>query len=205
VTGYLSSLPRAWAGQAAADAHFAGIDGVCFHGHEGCLLKQLSNRAFNRRKLGKYADWQRFGIDMVRDIRHCTGPYYLIMYRIDLSLALNEIYGEEGMKEKALRKFKSGRGIAETLDYMENLVKAPPFPGGSFPVNFFYAFKTVRARGAVCRHPAALFSYGRCACGGSGERPLRSPLVDYHRYGDGPLRDSFFRCAFAAVDRWSGA
>jgi 2-enoate reductase len=46
------------------------------------------------------------------------------MYRIDLSLALNETYGEEGMKVKALKKFKNGRTIEETLDYMENLVKA---------------------------------------------------------------------------------
>ena len=112
------------AGQAAADAQFAGVDGVYLHGHEGYLLEQLSNRAFNRRKLGKYADWQRFGISMVEEIRRRAGPYYPIMYRIDLSLALNETYGEEGMREKALRKFTNGRSIAETLDYMENLVKA---------------------------------------------------------------------------------
>jgi 2-enoate reductase len=77
------------AGQAAADAQFAGVDGVYLHGHEGYLLEQLSNRAFNRRKLGKYADWQRFGINMIQEIRHRTGPHYPIMYRIDLSLALN--------------------------------------------------------------------------------------------------------------------
>jgi 2-enoate reductase len=112
------------AGQAAADARFAGIDGVYLHGHEGYLLEQLSNRAFNRRKLGRYADWQRFGLDMVREIRGRTGPHYPVMYRIDLSLALNETYGEEGMQEKALRKFRNGRSVAETLDYMENLVKA---------------------------------------------------------------------------------
>jgi 2-enoate reductase len=112
------------AGQAAADAQFAGIDGVYLHGHEGYLLEQLSNRAFNRRKLGRYADWQRFGLDMVREIRGRTGLHYPIMYRIDLSLALNETYGEEGMKEKALKKFANGRSVAETLDYMENLVKA---------------------------------------------------------------------------------
>ena len=46
------------------------------------------------------------------------------MYRIDLSLALNETYGEEDMNEKALKKFKNGRAIEQTLEYMLNLVKA---------------------------------------------------------------------------------
>ena len=112
------------AGQATADAKAAGLDGVYLHGHEGYLLEQLTNPAFNRRKLGKYSDWQRFGIDIVKEMRHRGGPKYPIMYRIDLSLALNETYGEEGMNEKALRKFKNGRTIEQTLDYMVNLVKA---------------------------------------------------------------------------------
>lgn len=113
------------AGQAAADAKACLIDGVYLHGHEGYLLEQLTNKAFNHRSLGKYSDWQRFGIDMVKEIRNRVGPNYPIMYRIDLSLALNETYGEEGMdKVNSLKKFKNGRSIAETLDYMENLVKA---------------------------------------------------------------------------------
>jgi 2-enoate reductase len=112
------------AGQASADAKFCGLDGVYLHGHEGYLLEQLTNPAFNRRLLGRYADWQRFGLDLVREMRHRVGPHYPIMYRIDLSLALNETYGEAGMNEKPLRKFKKGRTIEETLDYMEHLVKA---------------------------------------------------------------------------------
>jgi len=111
-------------GQAAADSKAAGIDGVYLHGHEGYLLEQLTNPAFNRRKLGKYADWQRFGVDLVKEIRRRAGDRYPIMYRIDLSLALNETYGEEGMNVKALKKFKNGRSIEQTLDYMQNLVKA---------------------------------------------------------------------------------
>ncbi len=112
------------AGQAGADAMAAGLDGVYLHGHEGYLLEQLTNPAFNRRKLGRYADWQRFGIDLIRELRRRVGPHYPIMYRIDLSLALNETYGEEGMSNSALKKFKNGRSIEETLNYMENLVKA---------------------------------------------------------------------------------
>ena len=43
-------------GQASADAKACNINGVYLHGHEGYLLEQLANPAFNRRKLGKYAD-----------------------------------------------------------------------------------------------------------------------------------------------------
>ena len=111
-------------GQAAADAKTATIDGVYLHGHEGYLLEQMTNRAFNRRKLGRYADWQAFGLDVVREIRKRTGPDYPIMYRIDLSLALQAIYGERMTSVKSLRKFKNERTIEETLDYMKNLVKA---------------------------------------------------------------------------------
>lgn len=112
------------AGQAAADAKACLIDGVYLHGHEGYLLEQMTNKAFNRRVMGKYSDWQRFGIDMVKEIRKRVGPNYPIMYRIDLSLALNETYGDRMDEVPSLKKFKNGRSIAETLDYMENLVKA---------------------------------------------------------------------------------
>lgn len=111
-------------GQGAADAKACGLDGVYLHGHEGYLLEQCTNPAFNRRKLGKYADWQRFGIDCVKDIRKRVGNDYPIMYRIDLSLALNETYGEDMDAVPSLKKFKNGRTIKDTLAYMENLVKA---------------------------------------------------------------------------------
>lgn len=111
-------------GQAATDAKECGLDGVYLHGHEGYLLEQLTNPAFNRRKIGPYSDWQRFGIDAVNEIRKRVGNNYPIMYRIDLSLALNETYGSNMDNIKSLKKFKNGRTISDTLDYMENLVKA---------------------------------------------------------------------------------
>ena len=43
--------------QAAADAKAATIDGVYLHGHEGYLLEQLTNPAFNRRLMGRFANW----------------------------------------------------------------------------------------------------------------------------------------------------
>jgi 2-enoate reductase len=111
-------------GQAAADAKAALIDGVYLHGHEGYLLEQMTNPAFNRRKLGRYADWQAFGLDLVKEIRERVGAAYPIMYRIDLSLALNETYGERMNTTGTLRSFRSGRTAEMTLDYMLNLVKA---------------------------------------------------------------------------------
>ena len=60
---YLPSIPcrplrdgECWkiirnAGQAAADAKALLIDGVYLHGHEGYLLEQMTNTAFNRRQV----------------------------------------------------------------------------------------------------------------------------------------------------------
>jgi len=112
------------AGQAAADAKAMQIDGVHVHGHEGYLLGQLTNPAFNRRRHGRYADWQRFGLDLVREIRRRTGPSYPIMYRLDLSAALRDTYGERLGSVGALRRFAGERTVAMTLDFMANLVEA---------------------------------------------------------------------------------
>ncbi len=111
-------------GQAAADAKASTIDGVYLHGHEGYFMEQMTNPAFNRRHLGRYSDWQRFGIDVVENIRKRVGPNFPIMYRIDLSLALNATYRDKMDKVKALKKFKYERTIEQSLEYMENLVKA---------------------------------------------------------------------------------
>lgn len=112
------------AGQASADAKALGIDGVYLHGHEGYLMEQLTNPAFNRRRLGHFANWQAFGIDMVKEIRKRVGRNYPIMYRIDLSLALNATYGDKMQKIKSLKKFCNERRVEETLTYMKNLVEA---------------------------------------------------------------------------------
>lgn len=111
-------------GQASADAKASTLDGVYLHGHEGYLLEQLANPAFNRRSFGRYSNWQQFGIDVITEIRKRTGADFPIMYRIDLSLMLNATYGERMNTEKSLRKFKYERTIEQTLEYMENLVKA---------------------------------------------------------------------------------
>lgn len=111
-------------GQASADSKACNIDGVYLHGHEGYLLEQMTNTAFNRRTLGRYSDWMRFGIDMVEEIRRRCGADYPIMYRIDLSLALNATYGERMTSQSPLYKFKNERKVEETLEYMAELVKA---------------------------------------------------------------------------------
>ena len=111
-------------GQGAADAKACNLDGVYLHGHEGYLLEQVTNPAFNRRRIGKYADFERFGVDMVREIRRRVGPSYPIMYRIDLSLALEETYKSKMDAVSPLKKFKGGRTLAQTLTYMKHLVEA---------------------------------------------------------------------------------
>ncbi len=110
--------------EAAETAKYAGIDGVYIHGHEGHLVEQLSNCAFNHRKLGRYSNYMQFGIDMIEKIREHCGKDYPIMYRIDLSLALNSTYGDKLNKVKELKKFKDERSIEDTLAYMKKLVEA---------------------------------------------------------------------------------
>lgn len=140
-------------GQAAADAKAMNLDGVYLHGHEGYLIEQMTTPAFNRRSLGHFANWQNFGIDMVKKIRERTDKNFPIMYRIDLSLALNETYGERMNEVSSLKKFRKGRTIEMTLEYMKNLVEAGvdmfdvdlgcydnwwlPHPPGSMPPGCF--------------------------------------------------------------------
>jgi len=112
------------AGQAAADARACLIDGVYLHGHEGYLLEQFANPAFNRRRLGRFADGQTFGVEIVQEIRQRCGDRYPIMYRIDLSLALRESYGERMDRVKPLKRFGNERTVERTLAYMRRLVEA---------------------------------------------------------------------------------
>lgn len=111
-------------GQAAVDAKAMGIDGVYLHGHSGYLIEQMTDPAYNRRKLGRYANWQNFGIDLVKEVRRRCGSNYPIHYRIDLTLGLKETYGDKLNSEKVLKKYKNGRTVLMTLQYMKNLVKA---------------------------------------------------------------------------------
>ena len=111
-------------GQAAADAQFCGADGVHLHGHEGYLLEQFANPAFNRRKWGRYADPEALGLDLVREIRRRCGDRFPIMYRIDLSLALRETYGQRMEKVPSLRRFQNERTVEATLAYLRHLVEA---------------------------------------------------------------------------------
>jgi 2-enoate reductase len=112
------------AAQLSADAKALLIDGVYLHGHEGYLLEQMTNPAFNRRRLGRYSKWQQFGLDLVRAIRESCGPTYPIMYRIDLSLALKATYGSKMKEISSLKKFSNERTVEMTLSYMANLVQA---------------------------------------------------------------------------------
>jgi 2-enoate reductase len=111
-------------GQAAADARACLADGVYLHGHEGYLLEQFANRAFNRRKWGRFRDPEALGLGLVREIRKRCGDRFPIMYRIDLSLALRETYGERMDEVRTLRLFRNERAVDETLAAMRRLIEA---------------------------------------------------------------------------------
>lgn len=199
-------------GQAAADAHAMGIDGVYLHGHEGYLIEQLSNPAFNHRKLGRYADWRRFGIDMVAEIRRRVGPDYPIMYRIDLSLALEETYDEETLGSTYLGRMRGGRTVEQTLSYMEELVAAGvdvfdvdlgcydnwwmPHPPASMPAGCFVPVaRAVRERFAAdgvrsnAGLPVPVVAVGKLGYPDVAERALREGSCDMVMLGRPLLAD----------------
>ena len=199
-------------GQAAADAHAMGIDGVYLHGHEGYLIEQLSNPAFNHRKLGRYADWRSFGLDMVAEIRRRVGPDYPIMYRIDLSLALEETYDEETLGSTYLGRMRGGRTVEQTLSYMEELVAAGvdvfdvdlgcydnwwmPHPPASMPAGCFVPVaRAVRERFAAdgvrsnAGLPVPVVAVGKLGYPDVAERALREGSCDMVMLGRPLLAD----------------
>ena len=199
-------------GQAAADAHAMGIDGVYLHGHEGYLIEQLGNPAFNHRKLGRYADWRQFGLDMIKEIRRRVGPDYPIMYRIDLSLALEETYDEQVMNSTYLGRMRGGRTVEQTLGYMEELVAAGvdifdvdlgcydnwwmPHPPASMPAGCFvpvaravrerFAADNIRSNAGL---PVPVVAVGKLGYPDIAERALRNGDADMIMLGRPLLAD----------------
>jgi len=189
------------AGQAATDAQACGIDGIHLHGHEGYLLEQFANPAFNRRRFGRYSDWQAFGVDLVREIRHRCGPNYPIMYRMDLSLALRETYGERMDEVAGLRRFRGERTIAMSLAYLQNLIAAGvdavdvdlgcyenwwlPHPPGPMPPGAFLGIaKLVKGHlesngiKSNAGRPVPVIAVGKLGYPDLAERALREDLCD---------------------------
>ncbi len=107
-------------GQSAVNAKVSGFDGVQLHGHEGYLMDQLTSAPWNRRKFGRYRKKFQFAIDVVREIKKRCGEDFPIIYRIDLTQALRESYGEEIFK----KKFKGmERTIEEGLEFCKVLAE----------------------------------------------------------------------------------
>ncbi len=108
-------------GQSAVNAKVCGFDGVQLHGHEGYMMDQLTSAPWNRRKFGRYKNKHQFGIDVVREIKKRCGEDFPVIYRIDLTQALKECYGEEIFK----KNFKGmERSIEEGLSFCKALVEA---------------------------------------------------------------------------------
>lgn len=199
-------------GQASADAKAMGIDGVYLHGHEGYLIEQMTNPAFNRRRLGRYTNWMSFGLDMVREIRLRVGPHYPIMYRIDLSLALEETYDDQVLSSTYLKKFRGGRTLEMTLSYMEELVKAGvdlfdvdlgcydnwwlPHPPSSMPAGCFLDIAAMAKKHFADRNilsnagvPVPIVAVGKLGYPDVAERALREERCDMVMLGRPLLAD----------------
>ncbi|MDR3644584.1 MAG: NADH:flavin oxidoreductase, partial [Clostridia bacterium] len=108
-------------GQCAVNAKVSGFDGVQLHGHEGYLMDQLTSKPWNRRKLGRYADVYQFGIDVVSEIKKRCGKDFPVIYRLDLTQALRESYGDMVFK----KQFKGmERSVDEGLEFCRRLYEA---------------------------------------------------------------------------------
>lgn len=108
-------------GQSAVNAKVCGFDGVQLHGHEGYLMDQLTSAPWNRRKFGRYKNKFQFAVDVVREIKKRCGEEFPIIYRLDLTQALRETYGDEIFK----KRFKGiERTIEEGLEFCKVLADA---------------------------------------------------------------------------------
>lgn len=108
-------------GQSAANAKLSGFDGIHLHGHEGYLMDQLTSAPWNRRRFGRYKNKFQFGIDVVREIKKRCGEDFPVIYRLDLTQALQESYGETIFKKQFRGK---ERTIEEGLRFCTALYEA---------------------------------------------------------------------------------
>lgn len=108
-------------GQAAINAKVSGFDGVHLHGHEGYMMDQLTSLPWNRRKLGRYRNRWQFALDVVQEIKAACGDDYPVIYRIDLTQALQSSYGDSIFKSR----FKGmERSVEEGLEFCCELARA---------------------------------------------------------------------------------
>ncbi|MGE5397361.1 MAG: FAD-dependent oxidoreductase [Chitinophagales bacterium] len=108
-------------GQCAINAKISGFDGVQLHGHEGYLLDQITSLPWNRRKLGRYRNRFQFGVDVVQEIKEKCGDEFPIIYRLDLTQALQESYGDKVFSQRFKGK---ERVIEEGLEFCRVLAEA---------------------------------------------------------------------------------
>lgn len=107
-------------GQAAVNAKACGLDGVHLHGHEGYLMDQLTSLPWNRRWLGRYRDRFRFALDVIEEIQARCGRDFPIVYRIDLTQALQASYGDSVFR----KRFGQERTEEEGLTFCRVLAEA---------------------------------------------------------------------------------
>lgn len=108
-------------GQAAVNAKVSGFDGVHLHGHEGYMMDQLTSLPWNRRKLGRYRNRFQFALDVVSEIKSICGQDFPIIYRLDLTQALQASYGDKIFKTR-FRGME--RTVEEGLEFCCELARA---------------------------------------------------------------------------------
>jgi 2-enoate reductase len=108
-------------GQSALNAKVSGFDGIQLHGHEGYLLDQLTSAPWNRRRFGRYHHKFQFAVDVVREIKKRCGQDFPVIYRMDLTQALQESYGDVIFK-KRFRGME--RRLEEGLEFCRALAEA---------------------------------------------------------------------------------
>lgn len=108
-------------GQAAVNAKVSGFDGVHLHGHEGYMMDQLTSLPWNRRKLGRYRHRFQFALDVVSEIKSTCGQDFPIIYRLDLTQALQASYGDKIFKTHFRGRERS---VEEGLEFCRELARA---------------------------------------------------------------------------------
>ena len=133
------------------------------------------------------------------------------MYRIDLSLALEETYDEQVMNSTYLGRMRGGRTVEQTLGYMEELVAAGvdifdvdlgcydnwwmPHPPASMPAAASFRARAVRERFAAdnirsnAGLPVPVVAVGKLGYPDIAERALRNGDADMIMLGRPLLAD----------------
>lgn len=84
-------------------------------------MDQLTSAPWNRRRLGRYRNRFQFGIDVVKEIKKRCGDDFPLLYRLDLTQAIQQTYGDRIFNDIFRGK---ERTIEEGLEFCKVLHEA---------------------------------------------------------------------------------